>query len=92
MQIKKDEARKVTKKFKFEPPRQTHHSIYWFYHNGQKILKTRISHGRGAFNATDKFRTQLKLDEDQLRDSITCTFGYKEYVELLTRKGRIQKA
>jgi hypothetical protein len=89
MQVKKEEAKKVVDKLKFDPPRKTHHDIYWFCYEGKKILKTRISKGRGEFRATDRFRSQLMMNEQQLRDTISFEFNYGDYVELLYRKGLI---
>ena len=37
----------------------------------------------------DKFRTQLKLNEEQLRNAIRCPFRYEDYIRVLTEKGII---
>jgi len=57
-----------------------------FVFNGVYVLRTRFSHGAGEMRATDKFRTQLKLNENQLKGVIQCTFEYEDYVALLKQK------
>lgn len=65
--------------------------IIWFYRapDGRPVLRTKISKGRGDMkgNVADKFRAQLKLTESEIRDSLACTIGAKEYIALLLKKG-----
>lgn len=47
-------------------------------------LKTRDSGDRLVQHS---IRQQLKLNEDQLRHLIACTFGREDYIALLRQKG-----
>lgn len=87
MQIKKRDAETVIGKFGLTR-KSTHHKMYSFLHpeTGEFVLGTRISYGRGEMRAPDKFRKQLNLTEDQLRDAIRCPFRLDDWVQLLKRK------
>jgi hypothetical protein len=91
MNIKLREAETVLSKLRFQPLGQKHLSIRGFFYENRLLLKTRFSRGKGDMpgKVADKFRTQLKLNETQLREAIRCPFGYEEYVALLKEKGII---
>ena len=89
MRIKYREAEQVVTKLRLEPAGKKRHNQYKFVFNGVYVLRTRFSHGAGEMRATDKFRTQLKLNENQLKGVIQCTFEYEDYVALLKQKGLI---
>ncbi len=91
MNIKLREAERVLGKLGFVPAGKKHHIIWQYYHNGKYVLKTRHSKGRGEMpgKVADKFRTQLKLNEKQMRDAIRCPFEQEDYIEVLIEKGLI---
>jgi len=39
--------------------------------------------------AENKFRAQLRLNQQQLRDAISCKLEFEEYIEMLQQKGLI---
>jgi len=88
--MKKREAQIIFDKLEMEI-RQTHHLIGWFVYAGRKILKTRISFGKGEIPGAiaDKFRGQLKLNDKEFRALIDCSLTKDDYVEILKRKGLI---
>jgi hypothetical protein len=90
-QIKKREAEAVLKKLRLEPAGRKHHPIYLFRYKGKTILKTRYSFGRGDMkgHAGDNIRSQLHLNEQQMREAIACPFEYDDFVKLLKEKGLI---
>lgn len=65
--------------------------IIWLYRTSDRrpVLRTKISKGRGDMkgNVADKFRSQLKLTEAEIRDAIACTIGARKYISLLQDKG-----
>lgn len=91
MNIKLREAKKVLEKLRFVPSGKSKDIIWKYYYKGKYILKTRYSKGRGDMpgKVADKFRTQLKLNEGQMREAIRCPFGQKDYIKVLTEKGLI---
>ncbi len=93
MQLKKRQAERSLAKLRFQI-KSTHHKMAFFIYEGQMILRTRVSFGRGDIpgNVGDKFRCQLKLNERQFRDLVKCPLGYDEYVTILKTKGYIEQA
>ena len=91
MNIRLRQAKNVLDKLRFEPLGQEHHSIMGFYYENKLLFKTRVSKGKGPMpkNVTAKFRTQIKLNEEQLRSAIQCPFKYNDYVKVLAEKGII---
>lgn len=59
--------------------------LAWFEYNGQKVVKTRRSHGNKE-QPGDKIRQQLKVNEEQLSGLISCTVSLEDYVEILKAK------
>ena len=88
--VKKREAQIIFDKLDMEI-RRTHHLIGWFVFEGKKILKTRISFGKGDIpgSIADKFRGQLKLNETEFKALIDCSLSKDEYIRILMKKGFI---
>jgi hypothetical protein len=61
--------------------------LAWFEYDGRTITRTRRSMGSGDVPMQHSIRQQLKLNEEQLREIINCTFGRAEYIEILRAKG-----
>ncbi len=91
MNIKKREAIKVLEKLGFVPAGKSKDIIWKYYHNRKYVFATRHSKGKGDMpgKVADKFRTQLKLNEKQMRDAIRCPFEREDYVQVLIEKGFI---
>jgi len=89
MRIKYRQAEKLLKKLGFKPPRMSHHKQYVLEYDDQIILRAYYSHGSGDMKATNKFRTSLKLNEQQFRGAIRCPFEFEDYIVLLRAKGYI---
>lgn len=64
--------------------------ILWLYRasDGRPMLRTKISKGCGDMksNVADRFRTQLKLTEAEIRDALACKIDAKKYLALLRHK------
>jgi len=62
-----------------------------FGYEGTRILSAYYSKGRGDMKTTaeNKFRAQLRLNQQQLRDAISCKLEFEEYIEMLQQKGLI---
>jgi len=88
MIIKKKEALGVIKKFGL-PLKGKKERIAILHSNGQRILSTAVPKGRGDMICTDKFRSQLCLNEDELRGAVQCPFGKPEWFSKLKMLGRI---
>ena len=91
MNLKLREAETVLNKLRFKPLGKKHHVMMGFFYQNKPLLKTRISRGKGDMpgKVADKFRTQLKLNEEQLSNAIRCPFRYEDYIRVLTEKGII---
>ncbi|MBU0568493.1 hypothetical protein KJ693_05195 [bacterium] len=87
MQLKKRELEKVFQKLNMRV-KSTHHKIAWFIYNGKKVLKTRVSHGRGDIQniVTEQIINQLFLRKDQFVDLVKCPLDYDGYVKILKDK------
>lgn len=59
-----------------------------FEFEGRLITRTKRPHGNKDLPSA-LIRQQLKLNENQFPDLIGCTFGYRDYVEILRNKGLI---
>jgi len=86
--LKKRRALAILEKFKLKI-RPGKENFATFYYNDKFILTTTVPKGQGDFYSVDKFRNQLRLDENQLRDAERCPFGYNEFVANLIKKGYI---
>ncbi len=60
----------------------------FFVHEGKKVVKTKISHGRCEL-PDFWYRKQLLVNERQLADLIGCTLSRSDYLNILKAKGRI---
>ncbi|PIS22385.1 hypothetical protein COT50_02175 [candidate division WWE3 bacterium CG08_land_8_20_14_0_20_41_10] len=72
--------------------KQSHHTIYNFYHNGKFILRTYHSHRTGDLRDFEVqcMKSQLKLDnKQQLLDLNNCPLSAEGYLEILSRKGLV---
>lgn len=89
--MKKIEAERLLKKFNFQLTGTTHHRKWVLYYEGTRILSTYYSKGRGDMKTTaeNKFRAQLRLNQQQLRDAISCKLEFEHYIEMLQQKGMI---
>ena len=61
--------------------------LAWFEYGGKIITRTRRSYKKGDLPFQHSIRQQLKLNEEQLRQTITCTLNRDQYVEILREKG-----
>lgn len=61
--------------------------LAWFEFEGRIIVRTRRSKGSGDLPMQHSIRQQLKLNENQLRQAISCKLTREEYVEILRSKG-----
>ena len=86
MRIKYQEADNLLAKLRFTPTGKRHHKMFVLIYKGQTVLKTRFSHGQGDMAATDKFRGQLKMNENEFRVALDCTLDFDSYIALLRRK------
>ena len=78
--ITKQEAGKVVKKFEMEP-RHGKELIY--------KLTTAIPKGRGQLNCSDKFRNQLRFNDEQLKAAIKCSLRRPHFIAHLKSIGKI---
>lgn len=85
MQIKAKEFDRVIDKLQMVV-RDSGDKICWFYYKGKKTVKTMRSQGSGDLPCPDKIRQQLKVNEDQMRGLISCSFSLQNYVDLLKEK------
>lgn len=58
----------------------------WLTHKGKVVVRTKRSGGRDEPPA-HLVRNQLKLDEQQLREAVTCTLGLDGYLKILRERG-----
>jgi hypothetical protein len=80
----------MLEKLRFEV-KDTHHKIAWFTYQGEKILKTRRSHGRGDIPTIilNRIRQQMELTSRQFDNALSCPLTYDNYVDILREKGLI---
>jgi hypothetical protein len=88
MQLKKREVQHILDKLEMDT-RTTHHVIAWFTFEGQKVLKTRISFGKGDIpsKVTHKLRGQLKLSQADFIALRDCPLDRDGYIAILKEKG-----
>lgn len=67
--------------------RNTDHYHAWLEVDGKVVVRTRRSHTAGDLPAADQIRQQLKVNERQLRDLISCEMTKGEYVSHLRNRG-----
>jgi len=90
MQLKKREAKAIVDKLQMEY-RHKKHNYGWLKYKGKPILTVYFSHGKGDMpgKIPDKFRQDLKINEDQLKDLRDCPLSREDYIEILKEKGFI---
>jgi len=90
--MKKNDIEKIFRKLKLQV-RSTGHNYGWLIVKGKKVLRVHYSHGKGDIpeKITNKIRGQLKLSQKDFRDLIACPMTHKDYIEVLTEKGIIEK-
>jgi hypothetical protein len=88
--MKEHEFDRVVKKLDMQT-RNSYDLLAWFVHNGSVVVRTRRSLGKGKYVPADKIRQQLKVNEEQMSGLISCSVTRKDYVDILTSKGLIEK-
>lgn len=90
MQLKKREVARIFDKLEMQV-RSTHHVIGWFVYGGRKILKARISFGKGDIpqRVVHKLRGQLKLSASDFVALKDCPLDREGYIAILKAKGLI---
>ena len=63
--------------------------LAWFEYEGKLITRTKRSHGNKDLPA-NLIRQQLKLNETQFSNLISCSLQRDDYVAILKTKGLIQ--
>jgi hypothetical protein len=87
MTIRARDFDRLVEKFGFET-RDSRDLLAWFVYGGRTIVRTKRSKGgSGDLPMQHAIRQQLKLDEEQLRQAVRCTFSRDDYIELLRSKG-----
>ncbi len=85
MQIKGREFDTVINKFGFAS-RDSGDRLAWLEIDGRVVVRTKRSLGKGDMPCADLIRQQLKLNENQLRLAIACTFSRDDYISHLRAK------
>jgi hypothetical protein len=83
----KDFDRLVTK-FGFRT-RDSGDLLAWFEYEGKITTRTRRSRGSGDLPMQHSIRQQLKLNEEQLRQAVSCHLTKDDYIQILRGKGLI---
>jgi hypothetical protein len=66
----------------------THHRIFWFYHNGKKTqIRTRLSQGRKDVDdhLMGCMSRQMKLTRGELDSFVDCSMSGEEYREKMVQ-------
>ncbi len=74
------------------PQDNSHHEMYWLYHDGKKTsVRTRISHGATEYgdNLLGQMARQVGLTRPEFSDFIACPMTAARYTALVTERGRI---
>lgn len=61
--------------------------LAWFEVDGKIITRTRRSKGSGDLPMQHSIRQQLKLNESQFREAISCRLSREAYIDILRAKG-----
>lgn len=88
MSIKAKEFDRLVAKFGFKI-RDSGDLLAWFEFEGKIITRTRRSKGSGDLPMQHSIRQQLKLNEEQLRQAVSCHLSRDDYIEILRGKGLI---
>jgi len=86
MTIKAREFDVLVDKLGFET-RNSKDKLAWLIHEGRIVVRTRRSQMKGGdVPLQHVIRQQMKLNEDQLRAALQCTFTRENYIQLLKSK------
>jgi len=89
MTIKAKDFDTLINKLGFET-RDSRDRLAWFVYNDRIIVRTKRSYKKGRdLPFQHVIRQQLKLNEQQLKGVIRCTFTRNDYIALLKSKGLI---
>ena len=69
--------------------RNSYDRLAWFEYEGKTITRTRRSHGSGDL-PEHLIRQQLKLNQSDFHDLISCKLHRDDYVKILQLKGLLQ--
>lgn len=91
MQVTKQNIQGIFNKLKLEV-RSTGHQYAWLMHDGKKILRVHMSHGKGDIpgRISDKIRGQLRLNKDDFLNLIKCPLSLDQYLDILRQKGLLE--
>jgi len=67
--------------------RNSHDLLAWFEYEGKKITRTRRSRGSGDLPMQHSIRQQLKLNERQMSEAISCKLTREAYIDILRARG-----
>ena len=89
MTIKAHEFDLIVRKFKFTT-RKSGDQLAWLEYDGKVVVRTKRSSIKGRdLPFQDAIRQQLHLNEEELRQAVSCRLGFEEYIALLKGKGRL---
>lgn len=90
MTIKAKDFDHLVEKFGFET-RNARDKLAWLVHEGQIVVRTKRSLTKGEdLPFQHSIRQQMKLNEEELRQALSCTLSRDDYISLLKRKGCLQ--
>ena len=79
----------IIRKFGFQT-RDSRDLLAWLDVDGKRVVRTRRSKkSSGDLPMHHSIRQQLRLSDDELRESVLCTLGREDYIALLRDKGII---
>lgn len=67
--------------------RNTGDLLAWFEFQEKIVTRTRRSKGSGDVPMQHSIRQQLKLNEEQLKEAISCRLTRDAYIDILRAKG-----
>jgi hypothetical protein len=84
--MKAKEFDRIVSKFDLRT-RESGDRLAWLEYEGRVILRTKRSRGSGDLPMQHSIRQQLKLNEEQLRGAIDCSFTREDYLTHLRERG-----
>ena len=89
MPLTAHEFDRLIRKFGFQT-RNSGDLLAWLEVDGKVVVRTRRSKkSSGDLPMQHSIRQQLRLDDDQLREAVSCTLDRDSYITLLRGKGLI---
>ncbi len=89
MPLAAHEFDRLVRKFGFHT-RNSGDLLAWLEVNGKVVVRTRRSKkSSGDLPMQHSIRQQMRLNDDQLREAISCTLDRDAYITLLREKGFI---